>query len=63
MTTAQTAQLTAIADRLAKRSDDPQALGDFHQFVQSISKADRVALVDTLQAMIREVRIKKDGAI
>ena len=60
MTTTQLAELKAIADTLAVRSNDPDALHRFNIFVRSISSADRHELVDVLQTMITEARCVHD---
>jgi len=52
MTTKQQAELKAIADALALRSNDPVALDRFNIFVRSISPAARRDLVVVLQDMI-----------
>ena len=50
------AELKGIADRLARRSNDPQAMADFNAFVRRISPAARRDLVVVLQEMIEEAR-------
>lgn len=56
MTKQQVAELKSIANRLARRSNDPAAMNSFDVLVRSISQTARRDLVVVLQEMIAEAR-------
>jgi hypothetical protein len=59
MNSTQLAELKAIADTLAVRSNDPAAMQRFNIWVRSVGPADRRDLVVVLQDMITEARQRR----